>query len=265
MQALRLNWPRCRKGYEVLEIRREDLDAAGNLRLPADATPAERRLVERWGRRLSKDFYFHPDQEIVRVIQPRDEKMPIANVLATAPDCFIEFANINGSEARLLDFANKFGCLDDRFPPYVAGYLGAAARFQKVLGKFEVDKQTGSKRWLSSFEELRPRVIESLNGSDLKIVPTIEGGEIQVLLEPPDLLTAIWLQFLLKAANDMTLTHCDSCRNFIAVAGNLGRSDKRFCSAACKQRDYRRREAEKKASRSRATGARRVANRRQST
>ena len=49
----------------------------------------------------------------------------------------------------------------------------------------------------------------------------------------------------------MTLAHCHSCRNFIAVAGSLGRSDKRFCSAACKQRDYRRREAEKKASRAR--------------
>src|SRR5262249_7354203 len=159
---------------------------------------------------------FSRDQETVRVIAPCDEKMPVSNVLAIAPDCFIEFANISGSEARLLEFVNKFGCLDDRFPPYVADYLSAAAQFQKVLGQFETDKQRGSKRWLSSFEELRPRVIERSFGGDLKVVPRTDAGEIQVLLEPPDLLTAIWLQFLLKAANDMTLTHCDSCRNFIA-------------------------------------------------
>ena len=51
MQVLQLKWPRCRKGYEILEIRRSALvnDWHGldkSKELPADATVSERRLVE---------------------------------------------------------------------------------------------------------------------------------------------------------------------------------------------------------------------------
>jgi hypothetical protein len=263
MQALRMNWPICRKGYEILEIRMSAIDWSPydddwNVRPPADATEAERRLLARWGMQLGSAGY--EEGEICRVIEPRDQSRRVVNVLATAPDLFIEFANINDSEARLLAFVNNYGCLYHS-PLHVSSGLASAARFQKVLGQFERDKETGSKRWLSSFNEQRPSA-KSLGGCDLKVVPKIDAREIQVWLEPPDLLSAIWLQFLLKAADDMALTHCHSCRNFIAVAGSLGRSDKRFCSPACKQRDYRRREAEKSASRAKGVGAGRIANRR---
>jgi hypothetical protein len=291
---LRLKWPRSRKGYEFLEIRRSALEPISNvkistrrehgyrvteirtaleerktedtLRLPADATLSERRLAERWGRSL-RDYDFFPlrksDGEIIRVIHPRGEQMHVADVLATAPDCFIEFANIEGSEARLLDFVNKFGCLDHS-PPFVSYHLTQAARFEKVLSQFETDKKTGSKFWLATFEKLRPafsRDMQILKQSILNIVPTINAGKLQVFLEPADLLNAIWLQFLLKA-DDLRLTHCQSCRSFMAVAASLGRSDKRFCSAACKQRDYRRREAERTSSSETTTRSRRVTNRR---
>jgi hypothetical protein len=176
----------------------------------------------------------------------------------------VEFANINGSEGRLLSFVNKYGCLDDRFPPFVSGYLAAAARFQKVLRQFEADTNTGSARWLSSFKRLRPKDIGGV--SALNIEPHFDAEGLQVILVPPDLETAIWLQFLLKAADNVRLTYCYSCRDFIAVAGSLGRSDKKFCSTACKQRDYRRRESQKKASHSsKASGARLKPRRKQST
>jgi hypothetical protein len=269
MQALRLNWPRCRKGYEVLEIRRSAIvrrpaiewDEENFTSTPAaDATAAERGILAKWGDHLSR-YAFEEGGQIVRVIAPRNETVCVGNVLANAPDLFVEFANINGSEVRLLNFVNKHGPLrHDSLLPVWSG-LKRAAKFQEVLGQFESDKLRGSKRWLASFDDLRP----STDECDLKVVPKIHAGELQVWLEPPDLLNAIWVQFLLKAANDMALTHCHSCSNFIAVAGSLGRTDKRFCSTACKQRDYRRREVDKKASRSRATGARRVANRRQAT
>ncbi len=71
-----------------------------------------------------------------RVIEPRDENMRVADVLATAPTCLSSLPTSMSSEARLLDFVNKHGCLD-RFAAYVSRCLAAAARFQKVLGQFE--------------------------------------------------------------------------------------------------------------------------------
>jgi hypothetical protein len=187
--------------------------------------------------------------------------MKVVNVLAATPDLFVEFANIDYSEDRLVAFFDKHGPLHHSGPMLVWPCLAQAAQFQKVLSQFEKDKKARSKRWLSSFERFRPRLPFD-DGGDLKVVPTIDSGDVQVWLEPPDLLSATWLQFLLKAADEMTLIHCHSCSNFIAAAGSLARTDKRFCSAACKQRDYRRREVERKASRSATIDARRKDRRR---
>jgi hypothetical protein len=217
------------------------------VRPPADVTNAERRLLGKWGMQLEPGPDEEP-QEIARLIEPRNEKTREADVFAMGPDLFVEFANINGSEGRLLNFVNKYGCLDYQFPPFVARYLAAAARFQKVLRQFEADIETGSARWLSSFKKLRPKGFGDV--SDLNVEPQFDAEGLQIFLVPPDLETAIWLQFLLKAADNVRLTYCHSCRDFIAVAGSLGRSDKKFCSTACKQRDYRRRESEKRTSRS---------------
>jgi hypothetical protein len=270
MQALDLNWRKCPKGYEILEIRTSPIDWAKSRELgfvppPADATPVERRLLAKWGMLLDPH---NPDprnggapQKIVRLIEPRTENKRISNF---AQDVFIDFANIEVSEAKLLAFTDKYGPLYYDRPLGVSGCLIHVAWFRKVLGDYKKGKHTGSKRWLESFEALRWRGFDR-SKHDLAVVPKLDEGKIQVLLQPADLLAAIWLQFLLKAANDLTLTHCDSCRNFMAVAASLGRSDKRFCSTACKQRDYRRREAEKKASHSVATGARLKEKRRRST
>ncbi len=265
MRAVRLKWPRCPKGYEIVEIRRSAIDWKPdddwNVRPPADATDAERRLLAKWGIQLEPNPG-EEDWEIARLIEPRNEKTRVADVFAMEPDLFVEFANINGSEGRLLSFVNRYGCLNDRFPPFVSSYLAAAARFQKVLRQFEADIHTGSPRWLSSFKRLRPKGFDGEN--DLNVEPQFDAEGLRIFLVPPDLETAIWLQFLMKAADNVRLTYCHSCRNFIAVAGSLGRSDKKFCSTACKQRDYRRREAEKCASHAKAVGAGRIANRRRS-
>jgi hypothetical protein len=218
MQALHLNWPKCPKGYEILSLRRSGVDWSYNwsnhiepdataaavlhpmadfVPPPADATQAERRLLARWGTLLGP-IREEDKEDIARVIEPRNETTHTFNVLVKAPDLFVDFANINDSEDRLLQFIDSHGALYDCMPQHVSCCLKEAAGLQKVLGQFERDK--GSKRWLSSFEELRWKGLGE-RGGVLNVVPKINAGEIQVLLEPPDLLSAVWLQFLLKAAS----------------------------------------------------------------
>ncbi len=60
--------------------------------------------------------------------------------------------------------------------------------------------------------------------------------------EPRSLLGAIWLQATQAANEGLQHRVCarDGCRKVIAVARSVGaRSDARFCSDACKSRDYR--------------------------
>src|SRR5262245_49174467 len=111
MQALRLNWPICRQGYEILEFRRSVvewgrfdhevsfdrgvsegsvIEFSGSVPPPADATAAERRLLAKWGILLMPDPGVPKELgAIEHVIEPRSERMHIVNVLAAAPDLFV--------------------------------------------------------------------------------------------------------------------------------------------------------------------------------
>ena len=132
----------------------------------------------RYIRRADKDR----DREIVRVIHPRNEKMHVANVLATAPDLLHRVCQ--HQRLRRPDFWpswTSIGCLD-RHPPYVSYCLKAAARFQKVLFQFESDEQTGSKHWLASFEKCGRELSE--DRGDLKVVPKIDAGKSRYFSNP---------------------------------------------------------------------------------
>lgn len=62
--------------------------------------------------------------------------------------------------------------------------------------------------------------------------------------EPRSLLGAIWLQAAQAASAGLQHRQCarDGCRKLIAIARSVGaRSDARFCSDACKSKDYRNR------------------------
>jgi len=72
-----------------------------------------------------------------------------------------------------------------------------------------------------------------------------DGGEatFQFGQKPRSLLGALWLQLATAAQESRSYERCSSCESWFEVAPGLGRSDKTYCSTACRMRAYRRRKA----------------------
>jgi len=62
-----------------------------------------------------------------------------------------------------------------------------------------------------------------------------------VRLSPINLIGALWLQFALAVDGNVGYAHCQSCGSWFPIASGAGRTDKRYCSDACRMRAYRQR------------------------
>jgi hypothetical protein len=112
-QVVRLDWPISVAGYKIKEIDRSKVDWEASppdytVAAPACATTAEIELLERWGMRLCPSDG-EADWETRRFVEPIDSRSPPGNVMAKCPDLFVEFANIKGSEEKLLAFVDRYG------------------------------------------------------------------------------------------------------------------------------------------------------------
>ena len=65
-------------------------------------------------------------------------------------------------------------------------------------------------------------------------------------LVPSDLLGAVWCQFALAITKDSDFRRCNECGRWFEVTQKVARSDKQYCSNACRNKAYRKRQAEAK-------------------
>ena len=61
---------------------------------------------------------------------------------------------------------------------------------------------------------------------------------------PEGLIGALWLQFARAVERDAKFRQCPECTTWFEVSPGRGRTDKQFCSTACRTRAYRKRQAE---------------------
>ena len=72
---------------------------------------------------------------------------------------------------------------------------------------------------------------------------TEDGSRLCLFFVPGSLAGALWLQLARAIENDSDFRTCDECRIWFEVAPGRGRTDKTYCSDACRNRAYRRRKA----------------------
>jgi hypothetical protein len=73
-------------------------------------------------------------------------------------------------------------------------------------------------------------------------VATAEGW-LDTFLEPAGLIGFLWLQFAMAVKNSREFEACQGCDGFFELTTHAQRTGKQFCSDACKNRTYRKRQA----------------------
>jgi hypothetical protein len=75
----------------------------------------------------------------------------------------------------------------------------------------------------------------------LKKDPLSSGARL--CIRPPDLRSALWAQLALAIDGHINLRSCVECRSWFTLEAGRGRSDKEYCSNACRMRAYRKRKS----------------------
>ena len=61
-------------------------------------------------------------------------------------------------------------------------------------------------------------------------------------LSAPSLLGAVWFQLADAVTHDRVFSSCRECQKWFAVGPEVARSNRRFCSNACRSKAYRERQ-----------------------
>jgi hypothetical protein len=170
---------------------------------------------------------------------------------------YIEFANtpdpFDAENAKAL--ANRFGPLNaGRGPEYVDQWTLSIIEMHAALTRWEKAKTTGdfcqlirfvSRQWAVKsksgrfFESEVDRIDTSIS---LRADPL--SGAPKLCIRPTTLLNALWTQLALAIDGRQSLRSCIECKRWFAIESNRGRSDKEYCSDACRMRAYRKRKGE---------------------
>lgn len=116
------------------------------------------------------------------------------------------------------------------------------------------DLQEAAKRHVAS------RVSYNLQGMVSPVLEAADGTtDFRLELDPYGLIGALWLQFAQSIARNEVLRVCPGCKTPITLSPDVARSDREFCSHACRQADYRKRQAAARQLHSRGLGLSEIA------
>jgi hypothetical protein len=164
---------------------------------------------------------------------------------------FAIFADTPASPRGMQDFCNRFGLLGEGRPdlaPFgkrtsesalVDDELRHHRRLRTMLHHFQRDDLSELARYWN-WSEVSPLIRTELRpGPD---------GRLEMVLAPPDLIRALWLQFALFACKQARLLRCERCNTpFVVGSGTGRRGTSKWCSNACKVAAFKEREAQREA------------------
>jgi hypothetical protein len=239
----------------VVDLEQTRIKEGGSRRstlLAPDATDVERYMANRWGRLLLGGS----SAPVARMLRPRSERTRHFDLFQSGPSTFLEFAQAPFTTDGIKALADRYGPLRTQMAeqPCFDDYLG-----HRIFS------------WFSEIRELRKAVElweqSSATGNFSKIIRTLErrserhfqrdrevGVSVNVLLKkdpldasarlcirPTHLRDALWIQLALAIDGNLNLRACIECRSWFTLEAGRGRSDKEYCSNACRMRAYRKR------------------------
>ena len=248
------SWSVCRAGHRVVDC------------------PSNEAQSEIEGERLAQanKLWVRPMESPKLLRQKLLRYYPLRN-----PAIFRMFADVGPDHQSILNFANRFGLLTDA----VSGESLAFWQEQISDMRSLVDLWEKATSLCSDLEKAS-RVVKSMEGHEMMAGDTVahalhftldvavdhfdclilrvnqrisnvtaalcrnftDGAEdsVQLQLRPNNLLQAMWLQFGQAIAANKSFRKCQ-CGTWFEISRKVARSDKIFCTEACKARAYRQR------------------------
>jgi hypothetical protein len=162
------------------------------------------------------------------------------------PALFAKFADATASPVGMLDFCKKFGLPTGEGVNFLAPGQKVVIKKVSVAVDVLLAHQTRMRRAVRAFEAGDPsELVKQCNGIDPFISARIQlspdpAGQISMRFAPPDLMTAMWLQFAQLACAGGKILRCDRCEEAFVVGTGTGRRNTAvYCSNACKVASFK--------------------------
>jgi hypothetical protein len=197
----------------------------------------------------------HPKDDIFRKLEARSKLTRRFDLFKVAPSAFLEFAQTPATEDRIKDFADRYGPLDG--PPAFGGFTVEwfihIREMRRTVELWETSKRTGDfSKVIRDFSKRIRTTVHNLADPDnypprsavpvglfLKKEPL--SASARLCIRPHSLVHALWVQLLMAIDGNVNLGACVQCRKWFTLEAGRGRSDKEYCSNACRMRAYRKR------------------------
>jgi hypothetical protein len=191
-----------------------------------------------------------------RILQPRSKRTVRFDLFEinkiTSRPAFLEFAQTPDTPDAIKSFADRYGALEPD--------VGTGEGWWQT-GR-DIDTWSAYIRAMKKTIELWNK--SSTTGDFTKLIRTVQkdlglgnfgpGVAVQLLLKedrlsasarlcirPESLAQALYSQLILAIDGKLNLRACVECREWFTLEAGRGRSDKEYCSDACRMRAYRKR------------------------
>ena len=239
-------------GYEVITIEPNLVDPlrrvgllrdAGKLHVLGDGPPTGAVLEKVFGK--------------LRMLQPRSERTRRFDLFKASSSAFLEFAQTPDTPDGIKDFADRYGllCPDVGTGPHQTGRsIPSWSRCIRELRQIvELWERSTQKRDFSKIVQVMQKKLvlpddyDSVSGVPVELLLKEDqlNASVSLCIRSRSLIHALWAQFLLAIDGNLNLRACVQCRKWFTLEAGRGRSDKEYCSNACRMRAYRKRKRQR--------------------
>lgn len=138
--------------------------------------------------------------------------------------------------------ADRFGPLLDG-PQWVDTWTHSIKMLQNASKVWKKADRTGDFKQLIRGFSRRGLKLFGRNRIDasISIREEPQTGVARLCIRPETLLDALWTQLAQAIDGSQSLRNCVQCKQWLTTSAGQGRSDKEYCSNACRMRAYRKR------------------------
>ena len=196
-----------------------------------------------------------PDGTSGFVLQPRSERNRRFDLFKVNSSAYLEFAQTPTTPDAIKDFADRYGLLfpdsdygtnlnQVRWGRDISMWSHFIKGMKRTVELWTMSRMTGDFRKMlrTVRKKPAPAEISGLGVSvELRLIEDPLSGSARLCICPDNLYDALYSQLLLAIDGNVNLGTCVQCRKWFTLEAGRGRSDKQYCSDACRMRAYRKR------------------------